>query len=86
MKTYFGANCDPNFGWCTFACYNNLQQSQNISIAGVVMNRNCYTYPLNLTEVSIKDPAYEDQINPKANSLNCLDYALIYDDDFTQDY
>ena len=33
-------------------------------------------------QVSIEDPADEDQIDPKVNSLNCLDYALIYDDDF----
>ena len=37
-------------------------------------------------EVIIKDPAYEDQINPKENSLICLDYAVIYDDNFIQNY
>ena len=42
------------------------------------MNGNCYTYPLILPEVTIEDPA--------ANSLNCLDYALIYNADFIEDY
>ena len=50
------------------------------------MNSNCYTYPLIFPEVTIKDPAYEDHINPKATYLNCLDYALIYDEDFIEDY
>ena len=49
------------------------------------MAGNWYTYPLILPEVSIDDPAYKDNINPKATLLNCLDYALIYDDDFIQD-
>ena len=48
------------------------------------MNGNCYTYPLILPEVKIDDLAYENQINPKANSLNCLDYAL-YDDNLIGD-
>ena len=74
MKTYFGANCDPNFGWCTFTCYSNLRRSKNISIDGIVMNGNYYTYPLILLEVSIKSPL--------ATLLNCLDHTLIYDDDF----
>ena len=30
MKTYFGANCDPNFGRCTLTCHSNLRRSQNI--------------------------------------------------------
>ena len=49
------------------------------------MNGNCYTYPLILPIVSINDPAYEDDINPKATLLNCLDYAFIYNDDFIED-
>ena len=49
------------------------------------MNGNCYTYPLIIPEVSIVDPVYEDHMNPKANSLNCLNYALIYDNDFIED-
>ena len=49
------------------------------------MNGNCYTYPLILPEVSINDPAYEDDINPKATLLNCLDYALICDDNFIEE-
>ena len=85
MKTCFDANCDTNFSQCTLTCHSNLQRSQNTSIDGVVMNSNCYTYLLILLEVSIKDPAYEDHINPKAISLNCLDYALIYDEDFIED-
>ena len=40
------------------------------------MNGNCYTYLLILTEVSIKSPL--------ASLLNCLDHALIYDDDFIE--
>ena len=74
MKTYFGASCDPNFGRCIFTCHSNLRRSQNISINGIVMNGNCYTYPLILPEVSIESPL--------ATLLNCLDHALIYDDDF----
>ena len=85
MKTYFGAKCDPNFGQCTLMCHSNLRPSQNISINGVVMNGNCYTYPLILPEVSIDDPENEGQVNPKATLLNCLDYALIYDNKFVQD-
>ena len=54
MKTYFGANCDSNFGRCTFTCHSNLRPSQNISIDDVVMNGKCYTYPLILPEVSIE--------------------------------
>ena len=75
MKTYFGANYDPNFGWCTLTCHSNLCRSQNVSIDGIVMNGNCYTYPLILPEVTIDDPENEGQVNPKATSLNCLDYA-----------
>ena len=48
------------------------------------MNRNCHTYLLILSKVSIDDPKIEGQINPKATSLNCLDFALIYDDEFSQ--
>ena len=85
MKTYFGANCDPNFGRCTLTCHSNLRWSQNISIDGIVMNGNCYTYPLILPDVSIKDPENEGEFNPKATSLNCLDYALVYDDAFIKE-
>ena len=74
MKTCFGANCDPNFGRCTFTCHSNLRRSQNISIDGIVMNGNYYTYPLNLPKVSVK--------SPHTSLLNCLDHALIYDDNF----
>jgi len=35
--------------------------------------------------VSIEDPENEGEFNPKATSLNCLDYALVYDDDFIKD-
>ena len=74
MKTYFGANYDPNFGRCTFTCHNNLRRSQNITIDGIVMNGNFYTYQIILPEVSIKYSL--------ATLLNCLDHALIYDDNF----
>ena len=84
MKTYFGANCDPNFGRCTLTCHSNLRCSQDINIDGVVMNGNCYTYPLILPEVDFVDPANDNEVNPKATYLNCLDYALIYDDDFVK--
>ena len=53
MKTYFGANCDPNFGRWTFTCHSNLRRSKTNSVDGVVMNVICYTYPLILPEVSI---------------------------------
>ena len=76
MKTYFGANCDPNFGRYTFTCHSNLCWSQNITIDGIVMKGNCYTYPLILPEVSIESPL--------ATSLIFLDQALIYDDDFIE--
>ena len=46
------------------------------------MNGNCYTYPLILPDVNFVDPLDSTQVNPKATSMNCLDYALIYDDDF----
>ena len=49
------------------------------------MNGNCYTYPLILPKVSTKDPENEGEFNPKATSTNCLDYALIYNDDFIED-
>ena len=80
MKTYFGKNCDPNFGRCQFTCHSNLRRSQNITIDGVVMNGNCYTYPLILPDVEFLDA--NDDFNPLATSLNCLDYALVYDDAF----
>ena len=76
MKTYFGANCDPNFGRCTFNCHSNRRRSQNISIDGVVLNGNCYTYSFILPEVSIESPL--------ATLLNFLDHALICDDDFIE--
>ena len=41
------------------------------------MNGNCYTYLLILPEVSIE--------SPQATSLHCLDYALIYDDNFVEE-
>ena len=84
MKTYFGKNCDPNFGRCQFTCHSNLRRSQNITIDGVVMNGNCYTYPLILPEVDFLDPVDDNQINPKATSMNCIDYALVYDHDFVK--
>ena len=40
------------------------------------MNGNCYTYPLILPDVSIESRF--------ATLLNCLDYALIYDDAFIE--
>ena len=46
MKTYVGANCDPNFGRYTLTCHSNLRRSQNISIEGVVMNGHCYNLPI----------------------------------------
>ena len=70
MKTYFGAKCDQNFGRCTFTCHINCRWSHNISINGIVMNGNCYTYPLILPDVSLESPL--------ATWLNCLDYALIF--------
>ena len=76
MKTYFSANGDPNFGRCTFTCHNKCRQSENISIDGIAMNGNCYTYSLILPEVSIESKL--------ATLLNCLDYALIYDDAFIE--
>ena len=76
MKTYFGPNGDPNFGRCTFTCHNNRHRSENISIDGIVMNGNCYIYPLILPDVSLELKL--------ATSLNCLDYALIYDDAFIE--
>ena len=85
MKTYFGANCDQNFGRCTLTCHSNFRWFQNVSIDGIVMNRNCYTYPLILPEVTIDDPENEGQVNPKATSLNCLDYDLVYDDAFVKE-
>ena len=85
MKTYFGANCDPNVGQCILTCQSNLRRSQNISINGIVMDGNCYTYPLILPEVTIKDPEKEGEFNPKATSMNCLDYALVYDDVFIKE-
>ena len=50
------------------------------------MNGNCYTYPLILPEVSIKDPDIENAVHSKATLLNCLDYALIYDDESAKDF
>ena len=40
------------------------------------MNGNCYTYPLILPEVFIESPL--------VTLLNCLDYALIFDDAFVE--
>ena len=42
------------------------------------MNGNCYTYPLILPEVSLESLL--------ATLLNCLDYALIFDDAFIEKY
>ena len=50
------------------------------------MNGNCYTYLLILSEVSINDPAFEDDTNQKEILLHLLDYALINDDDFIEEY
>ena len=50
MKTYFGPNGDPNFGHCTFTYHNNRCQSKNISIGDIVMDDNCYIYPLILPD------------------------------------
>ena len=36
--------------------------------------------------MSIRDPENKGQFNSKAISLNCLDYALIYEEEFVQDY
>ena len=77
MKTYFGRNGDPNFGRCTFTCHNNRRRSENITINGIVMNGKCYTYPLILPDVEIDSPL--------ATSLNCMDHALIFDDDFVDE-
>ena len=38
------------------------------------MNGKCYTYPLILPDVHIDSPL--------ATSLNCMEQALLYDDDF----
>ena len=72
MKTYFGPNGDPNFGRCTLTCHHALRRSQNIVIDGVVMNGNCYTYPLILPDVDIE--------NLQATSFNSQDHAIVYDD------
>ena len=48
------------------------------------MNSNCYTYSLILPDVDLVDPDNCNRINPKATSMNCLDYALLYDDDFVK--
>ena len=78
MKIYFGTKCDPNFWRCTFTCHSKRRQSENISINDIVMNGNCYTYPLILPEVFIESPL--------VTLLNCLDYALIYDDAFIKKF
>ena len=41
------------------------------------MNGKCYTYPLILPDVEIDSPL--------ATSLNCMDHALIFDDDFVDE-
>ena len=84
MKSYFGDDCDPNFGWCTLTCHSNIRCLQNITINGVVMNKSYYTHPLIFPEVSIKDPENKGEFNSKVTLLNCLDYALIYDNKFTK--
>ena len=76
MKTYIGVNSGPNFRRCTFTCHNKRRQFKNISINCIVMNSNCYTYPLILLEVSLESKL--------ATLLNSLDYALIYDDAFIE--
>ena len=40
----------------------NLFHSQNIVINGVVMNGNCYTYPLILPEIDFKDPENDGEV------------------------
>ena len=74
MKTYFGPNGDPNFGRCTLTCHHAMRRSQNIVIDGVVMNGNCYTYPLILPDVDIN--------NLQATAFNSLEYTMAHDDDF----
>ena len=74
MKTHFGANCDSNFGRYIFTCHSNLCLSKIINIDDIVINDNCFTYPLIFPEVNIK--------SPHAILLNCLEYALIYDNGF----
>ena len=39
-----------------------------------------------LAEVSTDNPTYKDGINPKEILLNCLDYALIYDGEFIEEW
>lgn len=77
MNMYFGANDDLNFSHIALIYHHILRFSQNITIAGVLMNGNCYTYPLILPDIEFE--------HPEANLSNPKTHVLMYDENFIQD-